>query len=111
MNAYTIRFQHRGENYIALKRKADTEELAIKSIVDQCFAADKARKDFCPPQNIRVEAFFPHIPVVDKLPCFKKCVIKLDKNFHVYIHGDRNLIENGADDRGKFVKIYYNEAT
>lgn len=38
---------------------------------------------------------------------FKK-VLKLDKNFHIYIHGDRRLIENGIDDNGrKYYKIYY----
>ena len=38
-----------------------------------------------------------------------KSVIKLDKNFHIYIHGDRNMIENGEDSKGKFYKVYYNE--
>src|SRR5690606_23368290 len=37
-----------------------------------------------------------------------KGVLKLDKNFHVYIHGDRELIEQGTDADGrKFYKIYY----
>lgn len=41
-----------------------------------------------------------------------KSVLKLDKNFHVYIHGDKDLIEKGTDSDGrKFYKIYYeNEA-
>ena len=38
-----------------------------------------------------------------------KSVIKLDKNFHVYIHGNRDLIEQGTDEKGKFYKIYYRE--
>jgi hypothetical protein len=39
-----------------------------------------------------------------------KSVLKLDKNFHIYIHGDRNLIEKGSDENGrKFYKIYYDE--
>jgi len=38
-----------------------------------------------------------------------KSVIKLDKNFHIYIHGDRNLIEQGEDKKGKFYKVYYQE--
>lgn len=37
-----------------------------------------------------------------------KSVLKLDKNFHVYIHGDKDLIERGQDSNGrKFYKIYY----
>ncbi|MBQ0015580.1 MAG: nucleoid-associated protein, partial [Bacteroidales bacterium] len=38
-----------------------------------------------------------------------KSVIKLDKNFHIYVHGDRDLIEQGEDERGKFYKVYYNQ--
>ena len=38
-----------------------------------------------------------------------KSIIKLDKNFHIYIHGDRNMIENGEDDKGKFYKVYYKD--
>lgn len=42
-----------------------------------------------------------------------KSVLKLDKNFHVYIHGDKNLIEKGYDDKvGKsYYKIYFDEET
>ncbi len=38
-----------------------------------------------------------------------KSVIKLDKNFHIYIHGDRSKIETGEDAKGKYYKVYYNE--
>lgn len=39
-----------------------------------------------------------------------KSVLKLDKNFHIYIHGSRELIEQGIDEKGrKFYKIYYEE--
>ena len=41
-----------------------------------------------------------------------KSVLKLDKNFHIYIHGNREMIEQGVDENGrKFYKIYYNEET
>ncbi|MNY26504.1 37-kD nucleoid-associated bacterial protein [compost metagenome] len=37
-----------------------------------------------------------------------KSVIKLDKNFHIYIHGDRSQIEQGIDEEGrKYYKIFY----
>lgn len=39
-----------------------------------------------------------------------KSVIKLDKNFHIYVHGNRNLLESGIDEDGrKFYKIFYQE--
>ena len=41
---------------------------------------------------------------------FFKSVLKLDKNFHVYIHGNRELIERGTDENGrKYYKLYYQE--
>lgn len=49
-------------------------------------------------------------PAVKKQARIFKSVIKLDKNFHIYIHGDRNKIEQGVDETGrKFYKIYYDE--
>ena len=39
-----------------------------------------------------------------------KSVLKLDKNFHVYIHGDRSQIEQGIDGDGrKYYKLYYKD--
>ncbi|HRH65402.1 MAG TPA: nucleoid-associated protein [Bacteroidia bacterium] len=39
-----------------------------------------------------------------------KSVLKLDKNFHIYIHGDKELIEKGVEKDGrKYYKIYYRE--
>lgn len=41
-----------------------------------------------------------------------KSVLKLDKNFHIYIHGNRELIEQGIDKDGrKYYKIYYETET
>lgn len=37
-----------------------------------------------------------------------KSVLKLDKNFHIYIHGNRKMIEKGQDEQGrKYYKLYY----
>lgn len=40
-----------------------------------------------------------------------KSIIKLDKNFHIYVHGDRELLETGYDnDRGmKYYKMFYDK--
>jgi hypothetical protein len=39
-----------------------------------------------------------------------KSVLKLDRNFHIYIHGDRELIEQGVERDGrKYYKIYYQD--
>lgn len=40
-----------------------------------------------------------------------KSVLKLDRNFHIYIHGNRDLIEKGFDNTRNmnFYKVYYSE--
>ncbi|MDX2190065.1 MAG: nucleoid-associated protein [Bacteroidota bacterium] len=40
-----------------------------------------------------------------------KSVLKLDKNFHIYIHGNKELIEKGTDEVTgmKYYKIYFKE--
>lgn len=40
-----------------------------------------------------------------------KSVLKLDKNFHIYIHGNRDMIERGFDESVKlhYYKVYFSE--
>lgn len=58
------------------------------------------------------EAFTISVPAVKKKNKLFKSVLKLDKNFHVYIHGDRELVEKGVDDNGrKYYKLFYEEET
>ena len=40
-----------------------------------------------------------------------KSVLKLDKNFHIYIHGNKELIEKGYDENMKmnYYKVYFRE--
>lgn len=40
-----------------------------------------------------------------------KSVLKLDKNFHIYIHGDKELIEKGFDDEKhlNYYKVYFKD--
>lgn len=45
---------------------------------------------------------------VKKQARFFKSIIKLDKNFHIYVHGNRKMIEQGIDEEGKkYYKLYY----
>lgn len=56
------------------------------------------------------EGFDINAQAVKKQARIFKSVLKLDKNFHIYIHGNRNLIEKGEDSNGrKFYKIYYDK--
>ncbi len=41
-----------------------------------------------------------------------KSVIKLDKNFHIYVHGNKDKIERHTDaDGNKYYKLYFDEET
>lgn len=52
-----------------------------------------------------------HLSAVKKQERVFKSVLKLDKNFHVYIHGRRDMIEKGYDEiTGKhFYKLYFDQ--
>lgn len=56
------------------------------------------------------ETFSMATAVVQKQASNFKGIIKLDKNFHIYVHGDRSLIESGVDSEGrKYYKLYYDK--
>jgi hypothetical protein len=56
------------------------------------------------------EDFSISVEAVKKQARVFKSVLKLDKNFHIYIHGDRELIEQGVERDGrKYYKIYYKD--
>lgn len=56
------------------------------------------------------ESFSINETAVKKQSRVFKSVLKLDRNFHIYIHGDRDLIEQGIEADGrKFYKIYFRE--
>ena len=42
---------------------------------------------------------------------FMKSVIKLDKNFHIYIHGERQMVEKGYDEEKQlnYYKLFFRE--
>lgn len=49
-------------------------------------------------------------PAVRKQARAFKSILKLDKNFDIYIHGGREKIEQGVDENGrKYYKIFYEE--
>jgi hypothetical protein len=71
----------------------------------------KFKKEYQQEQNISIEDNFEiEQGAVKKYSKVLKSVLKLDKNFHVYIHGDRDLIERGQERDGrKYYKIYYKD--
>ncbi len=69
----------------------------------------KFNNNYSDENEIISEESFTISPVaVKKQARIFKSVLKLDKNFHIYIHGSKELIEQGVDENGKkFYKIYY----
>lgn len=70
------------------------------------------KKNFETSRNYEIEDDFDiHLSAVKKQQKLFKSILKLDKNFHIYIHGRRDLIERGVDEKTgkKFYKIYYEE--
>mgnify|MGYP001248655361 CR=1 FL=1 len=63
-------------------------------------------------QNLKNATLFDEFDISDyavkKQSRVFKSVIKLDKNFHIYVHGDKNKILKGQDDDGrKYYILYY----
>ena len=75
---------------------------AFKGYVDEQTTAH----DYTLPEEFEISA-----PAVKKQGKFVKSVIKLDKNFHLYVHGNRELIEKGFDESTgmHFYKLFFKE--
>ena len=71
----------------------------------------KFNKSYTDDNDVNVSGSFEiSVQAVKKQARVFKSILKLDKNFHIYIHGDRNLIEQGEEKDGrKFYKIYYKD--
>lgn len=72
------------------------------------------KENFEKARNYEIEDEFDiHLSAVKKQAKVFKSVLKLDKNFHIYIHGRRDLIEKGVDEKTgrKYYKIYFEEET
>ena len=85
-----------------------TNEVMEQPAVIESF--HKFKNDYAQRENIEIaDNFEINGTAVKKQTRAFKSVIKLDKNFHIYIHGDRDLIEQGEDEKGKYYKVYYNK--
>ncbi|MFM2286640.1 MAG: hypothetical protein RLZZ543_2137 [Bacteroidota bacterium] len=66
------------------------------------------------PEHSITEQFDINAAAVKKHAGMFKSVLKLDKNFHIYVHGNRQLIERGYDDEKgmNYYKVFFsNEQT
>lgn len=108
-----IDFLNRSVDYFKKNEKFDKREFEEKVFVDDSMIESFQEFD----KNYRKEYdvgslknFQISKQAVKKQARVFKSVLKLDKNFDIYIHGDRELIEQGIDKDGrKFYKIYYTD--
>ncbi|MEQ9188603.1 MAG: nucleoid-associated protein [Cryomorphaceae bacterium] len=109
-----IQMMNRSSGYFTEKDEIDTQEFA-QTVLEQpevidTFNAYKER--FETDRNIEIEDHFESSKsAVKQGKKFFKSVLKLDKNFHIYVHGNPNNIEQGYDaEKGmKYYKVFYNE--
>lgn len=68
------------------------------------------KSDYEQDMQISISEDFPiNTQAVKKQQRHFKSIIKLDKNFHIYIHGDRKMIETGQDEKGKYYRLYFEQ--
>ena len=70
------------------------------------------REEFQDDRDVKIEEQFEiSAPAVKKQAKIFKSIIKLDKNFHIYVHGNRQLIEKGYDDDRdmNYYRIFFKE--
>ena len=103
------------EAYFKEREKFDFNEFATEvlqepEIIDR-FRDFKNEHQTNTNQTIADE-FDINAPAVKKCAKYFKKVLKLDKNFHVYMHGKEGMVEEGFDsEKGmKFYKLFYKEA-
>lgn len=109
-----LELMNRSIDYFKTNEQFDLEEFTKEVIVHEevidSFMAYKENYEHS--KNFIIdESFDIHLSAVKKQAKAFKNVLKLDKNFHVYIHGRRDLLEKGFDDTtGKhYYKLYYDE--
>ncbi len=103
---------NRSAQFFKEKESFDMEEFANEVIVqpEVIESFNRFRESFAQERDIDFEERFAISDSAAKKGARTlKSVIKLDKNFHIYIHGDRSKIETGQDDKGKYYKVYYEQ--
>ncbi|MEX2598013.1 MAG: nucleoid-associated protein [Salibacteraceae bacterium] len=109
-----IQMMNRSSGYFTDSDEIDTKEfsetvLENPEVIDT-FSTYKER--YASENNVEIEDHFDRSKqAVKSGKKFFKSVLKLDKNFHIYVHGNPNNIEQGFDqERGmKFYKVFYEE--
>ena len=106
-------YMNRSKEYFQNNDHFDERKFAKQVFNDSAVIESftKYKNDFADDKGIDIESEFSISDVaVKKEAGIFKSVVKLDKNFSIYIHGKREMVEKGVEHDGrKFYKFYYNE--
>jgi hypothetical protein len=113
-NTGAISYMNKTVEYFKVNDHFSEKDFASQVFEDKQMVKsfEKHKAEYARENDIPLENDFGISPLaVKKQARIFKSVLKLDKNFHVYIHGNTELIEKGYDeDSGKhFYKIYFDE--
>jgi hypothetical protein len=105
---------NRSMNYFKEKDTFDLTEFSTEVIAnpDGIEAFRKYKKGYEEEHETPISDSFPiSDAAVKKQARVYKSILKLDKNFHIYIHGNKELIEKGFDEEKNmnFYKVYFRE--
>ena len=108
-----IDYLNKSADYFKKNDSFEKREFENKVLVDKDVIASfrKYETEYAIENDIEFpDSFDISAAAVKKQSKIFKSVLKLDKNIHIYIHGDKTKIEKGVEPNGqKFYKIYYQE--
>jgi hypothetical protein len=108
-----IELMNRSMNFFRSHEKFDKHEFEAEVLEDPSVIESfrKYERSYQPDDAGTVDQFEISAQAVQRQARVFKSVLKLDKNFHIYIHGNRQLIEKGFDEATNkhFYKIYFDE--
>lgn len=105
-------FLNKSLNFFKEKEQFDFEEFTTQVLEDKNVIESfvNFKTDYEQEMQVSISEEFPiNTAAVKKNQRFFKSIIKLDKNFHIYVHGDRQKIQQGSDEHGKFYRLYYED--
>ncbi len=109
-----VAFIKRAEAFFNNNKVFDNEQFKTDIIGDEQIseAFDEYKQEFENQHNLSsINNFELSEPALKKGKKYFRSVIKLDKNFHVYVHSNPDYVEKGFDNHKglKFYKLYFHE--
>ncbi len=105
-------FLNKSINFFKEKEEFKLDEFASEVLGDEHVieSFNNFKTDYEQDMQINIAEEFPiSEAAVKKTQRHFKSIIKLDKNFHIYIHGDRQKLAQGEDENGKYYMLYFDK--